>query len=97
MALARRIDTLDQTNCCSAKATQPANAIPEIFVSSCRALDRISSLAPNAIPRAMLPAAGTVVTEMKTPAKPPDRAEVSDRTPAVPAMTATMKDHLSGL
>ena len=44
----------------------------------------------------MLPAAGTVVTEMKTPERPPTRAEVSDSTPAAAAMIATMNDHLSG-
>ena len=30
------------------------------------------------------------------PGQAPVRAEVSDRTPAAPAMTATMNDHLSG-
>ena len=44
----------------------------------------------------MLPAAGTVVTEMKTPDSPPTLAEVRDRTPAAAAIRATMKDHLSG-
>lgn len=39
----------------------------------------------------------SAMPEMNTPAKPPDRAEVSDPTPAAPAMTATMNDHLSGL
>jgi hypothetical protein len=45
----------------------------------------------------MYPAAGTVVTEMKTPDSPPTRADVRDSTPAAAAMTATMNDHLSGL
>jgi hypothetical protein len=45
----------------------------------------------------MLPAAGTVVTEMKTPVSPPAFVDVSDRAPAVAAMTATMNDHLSGV
>jgi len=31
-----------------------------------------------------------VVTEMKTPTSPPDFAKVSARTPAMPAMKATM-------
>ena len=45
----------------------------------------------------MLPAAGTVVTEKNTPDNPPTLAEVNDRTPAAAAMTATTKDHLSGV
>ena len=48
-------------------------------------------------PRATLPAAGTVVTEMNTPVKPPARDEVSASTPATPAMSATISDHLSGV
>ena len=60
------------------------------------ALPQTSPKAPNAMPRATFPAAGTVVTEMKTPERPPTFAEVSDRTPAAAAMMATMKDHLSG-
>ena len=44
----------------------------------------------------MLPAAGTVVTEMNTPDRPPIFADVSDSTPAAAAITATMNDHLSG-
>ena len=45
----------------------------------------------------MLAAAGIVVTEIRTPIKAPDLAEVSDRTPAVPARYATMKEKTSGL
>ena len=44
----------------------------------------------------MLPAAGTVVTEMNTPDRPPVRADVSDSTPAAAAMTATTSVHRSG-
>ena len=44
----------------------------------------------------MFPAAGTVVTEMNTPDRPPTFAEVSESTPAAAAMRATMNDHLSG-
>ena len=44
----------------------------------------------------MLPAAGTVVTEMNTPESPPVRADVSDSTPAAAAMTATTSVHRSG-
>ena len=77
--------------------SQPASAMPTMLTPSCSALPRTSVICPNARPSATLPAAGTVVTEMKTPASPPTRADVSDSTPAAPAMTATMNDHLSGV
>ena len=47
-------------------------------------LPQTSPKAPSAMPRATFPAAGTVVTEMKTPERPPTFAEVSDRTPTAP-------------
>ena len=96
LGAARRSDTRDHTNCCRANAAQPATAMPEMFIRSCSALRQISLVAPKAIASAILPAAGTVVTEMKTPVRPPALAEVSDKAPAAPAMTATMNDHLSG-
>jgi len=43
-----------------------------------------------------LPAAGTVVTEMNTPTRALERPAVSDSVPAVPASSATTKDHRSG-
>jgi hypothetical protein len=52
--------------------------------------------AQTAIDNARSPAAGTVVTEMKTPTKAFARPAVCDRTPAQPARTATTADHLSG-
>ncbi|SLJ83027.1 Uncharacterised protein [Mycobacteroides abscessus subsp. abscessus] len=45
----------------------------------------------------MLPAAGTVVTEMNTPVRPLALAEVSASTPAAAATTATMNDQRSGV
>ncbi len=71
--------------------------MPLMLSSSWALLPQISWGTPNATPRAMLPAAGTVVTEMNTPERPPTLAEVSDRTPAAAAMIATMNDHLSGV
>ena len=44
----------------------------------------------------MFAAAGIVVTETSTPISAPDLAEVSDRTPATPANTATMNENASG-
>ena len=59
-----------------------------------RAADR---LAPDAVRRATaaLAAAGTVVTEISTPTRAPDFAEVSDSVPATPARNATMNDSAS--
>ena len=96
ISLARCVDTRDQIACWTASAAQPASAIPVRFTISCRPLPRISSLTPKARPKATFPAAGTVVTEMNTPERPPTLADVSDNTPAAAAMTATMNDHLSG-
>ena len=45
----------------------------------------------------MLAAAGIVVTEISTPIRAPDLAEVSESTPAAPAKAATMKEKASGL
>ena len=67
IAFARRTATLDHTACCSDNAAQPASAMPDRFTTSCSVLPQIASRTPKAIPNAMLPAAGTVVTEMKTP------------------------------
>ena len=44
----------------------------------------------------MSAAAGTVVTEMKTPTRAPLFADVRDSTPAIPASTATTTDQRSG-
>src|SRR4051794_10962543 len=93
---ARLADTRLQTACWMARVAQPARAIPDRLMASCMVLPQISWLAPKARPRATLPAAGMVVTEMKTPDSPPVLAEVRESTPAAPAMTATMNDHLSG-
>ena len=92
----RRTGTLSHTACWNAKVAQPANAIPDRLSSSCNPLPVTSSQAPKAKPRATFPEAGTVVTEMKTPESPPTFADVRDSTPAAAAMSATMKDHLSG-
>ena len=64
---------------------QPASAIPDTFTSSWSVLPQISEPTPTAIPNAMFPQAGTVVTEMKTPESPLAFLDVSDRTPAVAA------------
>jgi integrase len=51
---------------------------------------------PRARATAVLPAAGTVVTEINTPMSAPDLAAVSDRMPAIPARNATTKENASG-
>src|ERR1044072_8694945 len=57
---------------------------------------RQSAQLPSAAATPMLAAAGIVVTEISTPTSAPDLAEVSERTPAAPAKTATMKENSSG-
>src|SRR5215213_6069934 len=57
---------------------------------------RQSDQLPSAAATPMLAAAGIVVTEIRTPTKAPDLAEVSERTPAAPANAATMKENVSG-
>ena len=85
------------TNCWTVRVAHPATAIPVMFTTSWRALPQISCHSPKVSPNATLPAAGTVVTEMKTPESPPTLAHVRERTPAAAAITATMNDHLSGV
>ena len=67
-----------------------------MLTTSWSELPSTSCQAPNARPTATLAAAGMVVTEMNTPESPPIREEVSDRTPAAAAITATTNDHRSG-
>jgi hypothetical protein len=43
-----------------------------------------------------VPAAGTVVTEMNTPERPPTFDDVNDSTPAAAAITATIRDQTLG-
>ena len=43
----------------------------------------------------MFAAAGIVVTEISTPTKAPDLADVSESTPAVPASAATIDAEVS--
>ena len=78
------------------RGARPATAIPDRFNASCAVLPDTSCQSPNAKPNPTLPAAGTVVTEMNTPDRPPSFDDVSDSIPAAPAITATMNDHLSG-
>ena len=66
-------------------------------MASCSELPATSLHRPKARPRQMLAAAGIVVTEMNTPTRPLARWEVSARTPAAAAMTATMNDHTFGV
>ena len=63
-------------------------AIPPILIPSCAALPITSCQSPKTKAIAILPEAGIVVTEMKTPTSPLVREEVNDKTPAAPATTA---------
>ena len=55
-----------------------------------------ASLSPSAAATPMLAAAGIVVTEISTPTRAPDLAEVSESTPAAPASAATITVKWSG-
>ncbi len=70
--------------------------IPARFIPSCAADPVISAVSKTARPRARFPAAGTVVTEMKTPTMALVLSVARASTPAVPASSATMNDHRSG-
>src|SRR3712207_492504 len=76
--------------------TTPATVMPVRLSSSCAPDPRICWESQTDIDRARSPAAGTVVTEMKTPTSAFERPAVWDSTPAQPASTATTADHLSG-
>ncbi|SIM75782.1 Uncharacterised protein [Mycobacteroides abscessus subsp. abscessus] len=74
----------------------PATSRPSTFRPSWEAEPAISAAEPMATPRARLPAAGTVVTEMKTPTIALVLSVVWAHTPAAPASRATTKDQMSG-
>ena len=81
---------------CSASVAVAATRMPATLMPSWVAARTNSSPPPSAIDSPMSAAAGTVVTEMNTPTSAPLFAEVSDRTPAIPAKTATTSDQRSG-
>src|SRR3954452_18090254 len=58
---------------------------------------RQSAQLPSAAATPMLAAAGIVVTEISTPTRAPDLAEVSESIPAAPAKQATSTEKVSGL
>ena len=70
--------------------------MPVMLMSRVSVLPQTSDQIPNTRARAMLPDAGIVVTEMNTPTRPPDFAEVRASTPAAPAMIAIVSDHTLG-
>ncbi len=74
----------------------PEMTIPAMFTPSWVADPTISLRSQKASPSARLPAAGTVVTLMKTPTIVAVFSIASASAPAAPAIRATMNDHLSG-
>jgi hypothetical protein len=70
--------------------------MPSTLTPSCSADRPASAQSPKATPRAKAAVAGTVVTEMKTPTRLLDFADVSASIPAAPATNATGNDHRSG-
>ena len=71
--------------------------MPRMFTPSCRAALLTSDQTPAPMHSAIVPTAGTVVTEMKTPTRGPDFEVVRERTPATPASSAITNDQMSGL
>src|SRR5690348_7000164 len=88
---------LDQKNLWTSSVVVPAITMPVMLTASWATEPVTSSHRPSPTATAAYPAAGTVVTEMKTPTSADDLPAVTDRTPAAPASSATMNDHLSGL
>ena len=85
-----------QTTCWSARVSPAGHGHPgDVHDQGQRAAPHLDH-SPNTAATAMFPEAGMVVTEMNTPTRPPDLADVSASTPAAPAMTATMSDHAFG-
>ena len=74
----------------------PARTIAARLTASWAIAPRHSDQSAPAAATPMLAAAGIVVTEIRTPIKAPDLAEVSDSIPAAPARAATMKEKPSG-
>lgn len=62
----------------------PAMIMPARFTPSCSSEAPTSVQWASGTATAMFPAAGTVVTEMKTPTSEDDFPAVSDRIPATP-------------
>ena len=70
----------------------PASTIPSRLIASWAADSAAMSQSPTVAATTAKPAAGTVVTEMKTPTRAADLAETSDSIPAAPANSATTND-----
>ncbi len=70
--------------------------MPTRFTSSCARDERDRCHSPSTVATATNAAAGTVVTEMKTPTKALDFAEVRDRIPAAPASNAMISENGPG-
>ena len=70
----------------------PASTIPARLMASWAADSAAISQSPTVAATTANPAAGTVVTEMKTPTSAADFADTNDSIPAAPANSATMND-----
>ena len=70
--------------------------MPLRLTASWAALPRASDQSAYASATATLAAAGTVVTEIRTPTRAPDLAAVSETIPAMPARKAITNDSGSG-
>ena len=70
----------------------PASTIPARLIASWAADSAAISQSPTVAATTANPAAGTVVTEMKTPTSAADFADTNDSIPAAPANNATTND-----
>src|SRR4051812_26084548 len=80
------------TSCRSHSTNTPASTIPTRLTASCAADWAATAQSPTVAATTAKPAAGTVVTEMKTPTSAADFAETNDNMPAAPANNATTND-----
>ncbi len=67
--------------------------MPIMLTASCPADARATSQSPVVVATTDIPAAGTVVTEMKTPISAADFDVTSDSMPAAPASSATTNEN----
>ena len=76
-----------------ASTSTPAAVMPIMFTASCPAEARATSQSRVVAATTDIPAAGTVVTEMKTPTSAAYFEVTSDSMPAAPASSATTNEN----
>ena len=74
----------------------PATVMPTRFIPSWASDSQVSRQLPSTPATAAFPAAGIVVTEMKTPTRVAALFEANDNIPAVPATSAVINENQPG-